>query len=167
MSNTPTILIIEDDPVFRRVLHFTVAKSGFNSETACNGEEGFQRLMQGGIDFMVTDLQMPICSGLELLQRLESIENFQRPRTILCTAKGLELDTEELRKRYDLIGIVHKPFSPRKLVDLISRSAAEDSSASDADIDVASSHAPAFTQLEPPAPARTIEAPTIEAHAHG
>ena len=122
MSNPPTILIVEDDPVFRRVLHFTVTRSGFNSDTASNGEEAFQRLMLGGIDLLVTDLQMPICSGLELLQRLDSLENFRRPGTILCTAKGMELDTEELKKRYGLIAVMHKPFSPRKLADLISRS---------------------------------------------
>ncbi len=125
MSKPPTILIVEDDPVFRRVLHYTVAKSGFNSETASNGEEGFLRLLQGDIDFLVTDLQMPVCSGLELLQRLEALENFQRPNTILCTAKGLELDTEDLKKRFRLTAIMHKPFSPRKLSDLISRTISE------------------------------------------
>lgn len=121
MNKPPTILIVEDDPVFRRVLDFTVAKAGFKSETASNGEEGFQRLLQGDVDFLVTDLQMPVCTGLELLQRLESLDGFTRPNTILCTAKGLELDTEELRKRFNLIAIMHKPFSPRKLSDLITR----------------------------------------------
>jgi CheY-like chemotaxis protein len=125
MSNRPTILIVEDDPVFRRVLHFTVTKAGFRSVTASNGEEAFQRLMQGDIDLLVTDLQMPVCSGLELLQRLQAHENFERPHTILCTAKGLELDTEALNKNFRLTAILHKPFSPRKLSDLIARTIAE------------------------------------------
>lgn len=113
-----TILIVEDDAVFRRVLSFTVGKTGLNVETASNGELGYQRLKQGGIDFLVTDLQMPICTGVELLTRLQD-EGFDRPPTILCTAKGLELDTEMLKNKFSLTAILHKPFSPRNLSELV------------------------------------------------
>ena len=119
MSQTPTVLIIEDDPVFRRVLTFTVAKTGFAVDTANDGEAGFTRLMQRDVAFLVTDYQMPGCGGLELLQRLREVENYQRPPAILCTAKGLELDSETLRKEFDLTAIMHKPFSPRKLSEII------------------------------------------------
>ena len=155
MSKPPTILIVEDDPVFRRVLHFTVAKSGFKSETASNGEEGYQRLIQGGVDFLVTDLQMPVCSGLELLQRLSDIEGYQRPSTILCTAKGLELDTEELKKQFGLTAIMHKPFSPRKLSDLITQTMQDQQAGNES--------AGAL-----PIPSITTACPSpIEAHVHG
>ncbi|MCA9139591.1 MAG: response regulator [Planctomycetales bacterium] len=119
MSRTPSVLIIEDDPVFRRVLSFTVAKSGLAVETANDGEAGYERLTQGGIDFFVTDHQMPRCGGVELLERLNQLPDFTRPPAILCTAKGLELDTEQIRKDFQLVGILHKPFSPRKLSELI------------------------------------------------
>ena len=103
MSNSPTILIIEDDPVFRRVLSFTVAKAGLAVETASNGQLGFDRLIQGGIDFLVTDYQMPVCSGLELLEQLAARTDFQRPNAILCTAKGLELDSERLQRMISIL----------------------------------------------------------------
>lgn len=119
MSSTPTILIVEDDPVFRRVMSFTVARAGFIVETANHGQLGYERLVQGGIDFLVTDLQMPICSGLELLERLQDTPGVERPSTILCTAKGMELDTQQLIQRWDLVTVMHKPFSPRKLSDVI------------------------------------------------
>ena len=119
MSAPPTVLIVEDDPVFRRVLEFSIAKSGFSIETAVDGEAGFERLIQGGISMLVTDFQMPRCDGLQLLQRLKQLENFERPPAILCTAKGLELDGERLRADFQLSGILHKPFSPRKLLQLI------------------------------------------------
>lgn len=119
MPTAGTVLIIEDDPVFRRVLSFTVSKSGLSVETANDGVAGFERLMQGGIDFIVTDYQMPGCGGVELLQRLDAVADYERPDTILCTAKGLELDTEQLRREFQLVAIMHKPFSPRKLSDLL------------------------------------------------
>lgn len=119
MTTTPTVLIIEDDPVFRRVLSFTVAKMGLAVETATDGLFGYERLMQGGIDFMVTDHQMPRCGGVELLQRIKDTAGYTRPPAILCTAKGLELDSELLRREFGLVTIMHKPFSPRKLSELI------------------------------------------------
>jgi len=119
MTHIPTVLIVEDDPVFRRVLSFTVSDFGLRVETAAHGQLGFERLVQGGIDFLVTDLQMPICTGLRLIEMLDESDLVERPPTILCTAKGLELDTVDLMRRKQLVAIVHKPFSPRKLGDLI------------------------------------------------
>jgi CheY-like chemotaxis protein len=119
MSNLETVLIVEDDPVFRRVLSFSIAKTGLKVETANHGAAGFDRLMEGGIDFLVTDLQMPLCSGIELLERLEAVEDYTCPSTVLCTAKGLELDSSELIRRFNLLAVMHKPFSPRKLTEVI------------------------------------------------
>lgn len=119
MSQQPTVLIVEDDPVFRRVMNFSIARCGFSVETASDGLAAYQRLCQGGIDFLVTDHQMPVCSGLELLEMLESDPKVNRPPTILCTAKGLELDSQGLQERFALAAVMHKPFSPRKLSELI------------------------------------------------
>lgn len=119
MSLKPTVLIVEDDPVFRRVMSFTVARCGLDVETASDGDKAYDRLIKGGIDFLVTDHQMPVCTGVELFLRLEKNNDVAQPPTILCTAKGLELDSHALQTRFNLIAIMHKPFSPRKLSDLI------------------------------------------------
>ena len=121
MSPRPTVLIVEDDPVFRRIMSFTVTSYGLRVETAANGREAFDRLIQGGIDFLVTDLQMPVCTGIELIERLDSHGSTTRPPTILCTAKGLELDATRLMQEKNLVAIMHKPFSPRKLGELIQK----------------------------------------------
>jgi CheY-like chemotaxis protein len=120
MTHQPTnVLIVEDDPVFRRVMGFSIARSGLTVESVGNGQEAYERLCRGGIHFLVTDHQMPICSGLELLERLASNPDIQCPPVVLCTAKGLELDGHGLESRYKLVAVMHKPFSPRKLSDLI------------------------------------------------
>ncbi|MCO8125290.1 response regulator [Stieleria sp. TO1_6] len=119
MPNTPTVLVIEDDPVFRRVLRFSIERCGLAVESVTDGEAAFARLMQGGIDFIVTDYQMPGCDGVALLRRLDETVGYTRPAAILCTAKGLELDGVRLRKEFRLEEIMHKPFSPRRLGDVI------------------------------------------------
>jgi CheY-like chemotaxis protein len=120
MNHRPTtVLIAEDDPVFRRVMSFSIARTGLTVESVGDGLAAYERLCQGGIDFLVTDHQMPICSGLELLEKLADNQQLTAPPTILCTAKGLELDRELLGARFQLVDVIHKPFSPRKLIDSI------------------------------------------------
>ena len=121
MSATATVLIAEDDPVFRRVLSFTLVRAGFQVETAGDGESAFDRICQGGIDLLITDHQMPRCSGLQLLEKLAAMKDQERPPAILCTAKGLELDSAGLQREFGLVAVVHKPFSPRRLTDLIEK----------------------------------------------
>ena len=116
-----TVLIAEDDPVFRRVLGVAISKHGLKIESVGDGHAAYQRIQQGGIDFLVLDHQMPLCSGIELLEQLSARGEGECgiPPTILCTAKSLELDRSELIERFKLIEILHKPFSPKRLGDLI------------------------------------------------
>ncbi|OYP35696.1 response regulator [Rhodopirellula sp. MGV] len=121
LPTTPTVLIIEDDPVFRRVLSFTVSKAGLRVETVADGESGLARLLEGNIDFLVTDYQVPRLEGIELLRAIRSLAPPNDVPAVLCTAKGFEIDSEQLRKEFDLVDVLHKPFSPRQLRDLIVR----------------------------------------------
>ena len=117
-----TILIAEDDPVFRRVLAAAVAQMEVQIETVGNGNEAYERIQRGGIDFLVLDHQMPLCSGIELLERMASATSeVKMPPTVLCTAKGYEIDGPALSKRFGLAGILHKPFSATQLGKLISQ----------------------------------------------
>lgn len=119
MIDLPTVLIAEDDPVFRSVIGMTVTKSGFAVEMAADGEAAFARLVEGGIDFLITDHQMPRCSGHELLKRIAETPAIPSIPTILCTAKGFELDSRQLRETFGLVAILHKPFSPSKLGEML------------------------------------------------
>lgn len=121
-NDEPTVLIVEDDVVFRRVIAFTVSRAGFKVEHAGNGLEGYDRFMLGDIDFIVTDLQMPCASGVEMLERIGQQTLVPSVPTILCTAKGLELDTDAIVQQFGILTVLRKPFSPRQLTELICQS---------------------------------------------
>ncbi len=116
------VLIAEDDPMFRRVLAAAISRIGVQTETVSNGDEAYERIQRGGIGFLVLDYQMPICSGIELLERMATGKQNKHdlPPTILCTAKGFEIDGPALSERFGLVAILHKPFSATQLGTLIS-----------------------------------------------
>jgi len=121
MVQRPTVLVAEDDPVLRRVIKFSIASAGFGCETASNGADALARVERGDIDFLVTDHQMPICNGIELIQQLRTQLNQLSLPVVLCTAKGYELDTAELIEKYALLAVIRKPFSPKQLNQIIAK----------------------------------------------
>src|SRR6056297_1697578 len=115
----PHILIAEDEPVFRRVIIFTLQRQGFQVTATVNGAEAWKQLQSHSFDALVTDHQMPGGNGIELLENLRTTNLLGRLPTILCTAKGFELDASYLIDRFRLITILHKPFSPQRLAALL------------------------------------------------
>ncbi len=119
MNHRPIVLVAEDDPVFRRVIAYSIAAAGFTVQTAANGLEAIAALDRDHVDLLVTDHQMPLCSGLELIEHVRTNSKFQSLPIILCTAKGFELNAAELTQSHQLLAVMRKPFSPRQMMAII------------------------------------------------
>lgn len=72
------ILIVDDDPIIRDGLRHMLG--GFASDhalhTAANGEEALERICSGCIGLVFADIKMPVCDGIELLEKL-SVMGYQ------------------------------------------------------------------------------------------
>lgn len=70
---TPLILIVDDDPVQRRLLEATIRRFGYEVETVDSGEQALARLRQSGappVSLLLLDLVMPDLDGMGVLTRL-------------------------------------------------------------------------------------------------
>jgi DNA-binding NtrC family response regulator len=65
----PRILIVDDDPGQRSLLHSFLQSQGFETVTADCGERALEILRTGKFDMMISDVRMPGLSGLETLRR--------------------------------------------------------------------------------------------------
>jgi len=65
-----TILIIEDEEKMRRLMDLVLRPEGHRLLLADSGEAGLKLLEEGGIDLILTDLQMGKVSGLDVLERV-------------------------------------------------------------------------------------------------
>jgi two-component system, chemotaxis family, chemotaxis protein CheY len=122
--NPKRALVAEDNAALARVIAVTLRREGFEVVAACNGEEAWRQAQQQGFDLVVTDQQMPLMTGLELCERLRASATHRDTPVVLLTAKGLELEREEVRDRYGVAELLLKPFSPAALASLATEVAA-------------------------------------------
>src|ERR1035441_4075980 len=102
------VLVAEDDPEMRRLVVEALRKDGHEVMEATDGGRMLVRLAEAfdrdpallSVDVIVSDMRMPVCNGLDLLERLA--EARWRIPCILMTAFG----DDETRKRVDRIGAV-------------------------------------------------------------
>ena len=66
------ILVADDNPTVRGTIAAALEAAGHDVVQAADGGEAAARLDAGGFDLLVTDLEMPIMDGLDLLQRVRA-----------------------------------------------------------------------------------------------
>src|SRR5436853_4755217 len=83
------VLIVDDDPVQRRILEETIKRLGYETKTAQGGEQALQILEgpdAGTIALVLLDLVMPGVGGIEVLKRAAAKPG--TPPIIVQTANG-------------------------------------------------------------------------------
>jgi response regulator RpfG family c-di-GMP phosphodiesterase len=68
------ILIVDDDRQVREVLHQIFMSAGYNCLLANDGREGVEVFKAGRPPLIVTDLKMPVMTGIELLQQVRALD---------------------------------------------------------------------------------------------
>lgn len=82
-------LVVDDFSTMRRIIKNLLKELGFNNvEEAEDGVDALSKLRTGGIDFVITDWNMPNMDGLELLQSIRADENFSSMPVLMVTAEA-------------------------------------------------------------------------------
>jgi DNA-binding response OmpR family regulator len=114
MLEAATVLIIEDDPVLRRVLDYSLTREGFRVLTAADGETGLRQAREAAatLDVIVLDIMLPGISGFQVLRVLRGETNIP---VLILSARGEEQDRiDGLELGAD--DYVVKPFVLRELM---------------------------------------------------
>jgi two-component system, NtrC family, response regulator PilR len=101
------ILVVDDEESIREFFEIMLKREGYDVLTAPNGREGLEELKKGAFDLVISDIQMPEMSGLELLAKAKELD--PEVVIIMITAFGSTETAVEAMKlgAYDY---VQKPF---------------------------------------------------------
>lgn len=84
------ILVVDDEEIIRDSLFYILEKEGYHVDKAENGKAAYDKLLVSNFDLVITDIEMPIMKGTELLEKIKTF-NVQTS-VIIITAFG-SLDT--------------------------------------------------------------------------
>ncbi len=91
-TQTPLILLVEDEPAQREVLSYNLSAEGFRVAEAGDGEEAMALVGEDPPDLIVLDWMMPNLSGIEVCRRLKSRAETRSIPIIMLSARSEELD---------------------------------------------------------------------------
>ena len=113
-----TVLVVDDEPRIRRIVEMALGDRGYRVLTAPSAEEAQDVLERERVDAVVTDLQLPGRSGLELLSDIRRAD--RGLPVILITAYGTVESAVEAIKA-GAFDYVLKPFGVDELEALVER----------------------------------------------
>ncbi|MEZ6038373.1 MAG: response regulator [Planctomycetota bacterium] len=120
------VLIVDDNPLNRRVLGAIVKKAGYVTTLLEDGQQAVDHLRAAPCDLVLMDCQMPVLDGWEatrLLRELESLgqlpnQTHQRLPIIAVTANAMEGDREKCLDA-GMDSYVTKPVKPERVLAVI------------------------------------------------
>lgn len=114
-----SILICDDEAPIRRLVATKLRGAGYHVIEARDGREGLEQAIKQPPALIVTDLQMPNLSGLEMVRELRKNEVTRLVPVIMLTARGYFVAEDEA-KALLIREIVAKPFGLKALLDRVS-----------------------------------------------
>ena len=104
----------------RKIIANTLKKIGCEDIVeAGNGAEGLQHLGGGGIDFVVTDWNMPVMNGLEFVRELRGLQASAKLPVLMVTTNAESTDIAGA-KEAGVNDYVVKPFTAEPLTEKMS-----------------------------------------------
>jgi two-component system, chemotaxis family, chemotaxis protein CheY len=82
------ILLVEDNYSIRQLLHMYFSEAGFAVIDACDGKQGFTIAKAEKPDLIITDLEMPIVNGTEMIKQLRGEPETANTPVWLFTGQG-------------------------------------------------------------------------------
>jgi two-component system chemotaxis response regulator CheY len=120
MKNMKRILIVDDFPSVREVLREKLELQGYACQEVENGSEALKAIETERFDLVITDNQMPVMTGLQLLQCLAERPKDQRPPAIFVTGRL----SDQVAKAAQTAGawtVMQKPYRDQELISAITR----------------------------------------------
>ena len=114
------VMVVDDVQHIRELLSLILKSEGYDVIESVNGKEALAKLDSSPVDMLITDLNMPVMDGFELVRRLRSCDNFRLTPVIMVSSEN----HEAIMKKARHIGVnewIIKPLIPSDLMGVVQR----------------------------------------------
>jgi two-component system, chemotaxis family, chemotaxis protein CheY len=116
-----SFLVVDDFSTMRRIIRNLLKELGYsNVDEAEDGAVAFKKLKSGKFDFVISDWNMPVMDGLDLLKAIRSDAALAKLPVLMVTAEAKKENIIEAAQA-GASGYVVKPFSASTLDEKINK----------------------------------------------
>ncbi len=115
-------LVVDDEEELREIIAMILTREGVLVETAENGEEALKLWRNNPYDLVITDLNMPVLNGAQMISRMREIKTSATKFFILTG--GVKNDWQIVDGKDITLHVtetIAKPFTRKSLIEKISR----------------------------------------------
>ena len=118
-SRIPHVLVVDNEPAVGRLISFALRERGWETETASDGVEGLAKALDLLPDLIISDIEMPRMSGLNLLREIRHNISLSTTPVIMMSAGGIERQEES--REYGANAFFSKPFAILALCEAVEK----------------------------------------------
>ena len=115
------VLVVDDFPTMRRIVRSLLRELGFtNVEEAEDGQEALSKLKAGVFELVISDWNMPVLDGLEMLKQIRNESTLQHLPVLMVTAEAKK-ENIIAAAQAGASGYVVKPFTAATLEEKLNK----------------------------------------------
>lgn len=115
-----TVLTVDDSPSIRQMIKVVLEPAGHSVVEAGDGAQGLAKAQSSKLDLVITDLNMPVMNGLELIRALRKLPSLVGIPIVFLTTESNDGVKQEA-KSAGATGWITKPFKPEQLLAVVSK----------------------------------------------
>ena len=118
------VLIVDDDPVIRRLLQVNFRLADFEVDVAGGGEEALSIMASARPDIVVMDVTMPDVDGFQVVRRMREDDRLRDVHVVILSARSSDAD-QAAAEQLGAAAYLTKPFDPAELIDIVREATAD------------------------------------------
>ena len=114
------ILIVDDSESIRELVALTLESSGYQVHKGVDGQDALKYFDGRTLDLVITDLNMPIMDGIELIREIRKKPEYATVPILMLTTESQAAKKDEA-KAAGATGWIVKPFVQDKLLQVVKK----------------------------------------------
>ncbi len=115
-----TVMTVDDSASIRQMVSFTLKNAGYEVIEATDGQDAVAKLNGVSVNMVLTDLNMPVMDGLELIRQIRGGSSHKFVPIIMLTTESQDTKKKE-GKTAGATGWIVKPFKPQQLLAVVKK----------------------------------------------
>jgi putative two-component system response regulator len=114
------VIVVDDDPFVLESVSLLLSLNGFQVQSFANGYDALESIAHSSPDVVLTDVNMPKITGIELLEKIHDMDR-ELPVILMTAYAELEMAVTAIKK--GAFDFIIKPFKPPYLIHSVQKGA--------------------------------------------